>query len=649
MLYIAGLLGIIAVLAVSISKKHRWLISSYLFSCISYVSSFGDKDRYKDKLEDEEEGFSPHFDPFISTHRQQELYRAYDNNSELRLRQHGSSFSPGMMDVPMQNYQNNQSFSLSAPLPRPFEGSIPSPQLSGHIGYYSAPPNVGVNNLDGECVQQPSSSYHPLPHMNSSTNMNMGTNFKGFDRCNAPSLHPTFPPHPTPPPQYQTLITPDGLHASAPDRALQHEGSHNLTAALYPLPTGYSTQPPTSYVNNASMVNNASAGNAAYNKTAPNNTPPIAPPQASPLLQRSSPLIRPHTKQIVDSIGIKNEKLPGLLPSPIKIDAMKSPPPPPPPVFHATSDIVGNNGSSADFASENSNASPSRHVGSQMVLLSLKDLSLTTILGGGAFGQVWKGSWRGTPVAVKVLSSAIQSKIPEKEIKSFEDEVNMLASLRHPNICLFMGACLEPANRAIVTELVSRGSLWDALRAPIEKLFSAHQGPVFWPWWAVRKVLDGTLKGLLYLHCNTPPIIHRDLKSANLLLDDAFNVKICDFGLAKLRDMSNNVPMTANVGTLQWMAPEVIQGKSYSESADVFSLGMIVWELLTGKYPFEGLGQLEIAHQVVTLNVRPDIPSFLQTSAPQLVNFLRSCWDPIPEKRITADEALKLLGSVIPH
>lgn len=95
-----------------------------------------------------------------------------------------------------------------------------------------------------------------------------------------------------------------------------------------------------------------------------------------------------------------------------------------------------------------------------------------------------------------------------------------------------------------------------------------------WPSWAIRKVLDGTCKGLIYLHSNTPsPIIHRDLKSANILLDDSFNVKICDFGLARLRDFS--VQMTANVGTVQWMAPEVLLGKSYAESADIYSLGMV--------------------------------------------------------------------------
>lgn len=99
--------------------------------------------------------------------------------------------------------------------------------------------------------------------------------------------------------------------------------------------------------------------------------------------------------------------------------------------------------------------------------LQIGDLAMEHVLGGGAFGQVWRGTWRGTPVAVKVLSGALQREtMPEVELKAFVDEVSMLARLRHPNICLFMGVCIEPPNRAIVTELVTRGSLWDVLRTP---------------------------------------------------------------------------------------------------------------------------------------------------------------------------------------
>ena len=128
--------------------------------------------------------------------------------------------------------------------------------------------------------------------------------------------------------------------------------------------------------------------------------------------------------------------------------------------------------------------------------LSLRDLSLLQVIGGGGFGQVWRGTWGGTPVAVKLLTNlllpignnnnnnnhdansnnennnnavamrAIADQKGQQLLAAFEEEVTMLAKLRHPNICLFLGVCLEPPHRAIVTELVSRGSLWDALRIP---------------------------------------------------------------------------------------------------------------------------------------------------------------------------------------
>jgi hypothetical protein len=220
---------------------------------------------------------------------------------------------------------------------------------------------------------------------------------------------------------------------------------------------------------------------------------------------------------------------------------------------------------------------------SSLVSIDMKDLTLQHVLGGGAFGQVWQAMWKSTPVAVKVLSSTCGSHSNEDDLRAFNDEVQMLAHLRHPNICLFLGASLKPPNRFIVTELISRGSLWDALRKP--NIFNVSPRPssalladqtqtqgqqtrshdsFHWPWWAIRRVLDGTCRGLVYLHSHDPPIIHRDLKSANLLLDDSFHVKvcalfvptlsasqICDFGLARLRDMSANYAMTANVGTTQ--------------------------------------------------------------------------------------------------
>ena len=276
---------------------------------------------------------------------------------------------------------------------------------------------------------------------------------------------------------------------------------------------------------------------------------------------------------------------------------------------------------------------------------------LEHVIGGGAFGQVWLGNWHGTPVAVKVLSAICQRNLPNHILQSFEDEVAMLARLRHPNICLYMGAILEPPNRAIITELVTRGSLWEVLRTP--NLFDSgcrdtssnhsHQNDWFWPPWAIRRVLDDTCRGLVYLHSHVPPIIHRDLKSANLLLDDSFHVKICDFGLAKIRDFNNT--MTANVGTVQWMAPEVIRGQSYSEKADIYSLAVVAWELFTGKCPYEGMNHLEVTIAVGQRKSRLELPSHCSTIQ---CNLLYECWNEDPLLRPSAADLLKVFPTVFP-
>ena len=177
-------------------------------------------------------------------------------------------------------------------------------------------------------------------------------------------------------------------------------------------------------------------------------------------------------------------------------------------------------------------------------VIKFDDLQFEEEIGGGASGKVWRAMWRGTPVAVKVFSGPTKANyVPHAMIEKFAAEINLLKGMSHPNICLYMGACLTPPDWAIVTELAAHGSLWDSLRRPLSPPYvvadgiscwqyaprplttlSSHFPPPLapprgtWPWILVKKVAFGSARGMNYLHCGRPPILYAELGPKSLEL-----------------------------------------------------------------------------------------------------------------------------------
>ncbi|XP_042430073.1 probable serine/threonine-protein kinase PBL26 isoform X1 [Zingiber officinale] len=207
--------------------------------------------------------------------------------------------------------------------------------------------------------------------------------------------------------------------------------------------------------------------------------------------------------------------------------------------------------------------------------LATKNFRAECLLGEGGFGRVYKGYLENTGqiAAVKQLNRAgFQGN------KEFVVEVLMLSLLHHQNLVKLIGYCADGDQRLLVYEFMSMGSLEDHLLviSPNQKLLS---------WYTRMKIAYGAAQGLEYLHEKAnPPVIFRDFKSSNILLDQDFNAKLSDFGLAKLVPVGDKVHVSSRVmGTIGYCAPEYARTGHLSLKSDVYSFGVVLLELITGR------------------------------------------------------------------
>ncbi|XP_020595523.1 serine/threonine-protein kinase CTR1 isoform X2 [Phalaenopsis equestris] len=264
--------------------------------------------------------------------------------------------------------------------------------------------------------------------------------------------------------------------------------------------------------------------------------------------------------------------------------------------------------------------------------ISWDELEIRERVGAGSFGTVFRAEWHGSDVAVKVLED---QDFYDDQMKEFLREVAIMNRVRHPNLVLFMGAVTKRPHLSIVTEYLPRGSLYHLLS-------KANAGELLDRRRRLRMALD-VAKGVNYLHCLNPSIVHWDLKSPNLLVDKNWSVKVCDFGLSRLKEHTF-ISSKSAAGTPEWMAPEFLRGEPTNEKSDVFSFGVILWELLTKQQPWRGLSPGQVVGAVAFQNRRLPIP---QDTSPALAALVESCWADDPKQRPPFSSIVETLKKLI--
>ncbi|XP_067272997.1 mitogen-activated protein kinase kinase kinase 7 isoform X2 [Pseudorasbora parva] len=250
------------------------------------------------------------------------------------------------------------------------------------------------------------------------------------------------------------------------------------------------------------------------------------------------------------------------------------------------------------------------------------DIDVEEVVGRGAFGVVCKAKWKGRDVAIKTIES-------ESERNAFIVELRQLSRVNHPNIVKLYGSCSNPV--CLVMEYAEGGSLYNVLHGaePLPHYTASHAMS-----WCLQ-----CSQGVSYLHGMKPKaLIHRDLKPPNLLLVAGGTVlKICDFGTAC--DIQTH--MTNNKGSAAWMAPEVFEGNNYSEKCDVFSWGIILWEVITRRKPFDEIGGP--AFRIMWAVHRGTRPPLIKNLPKPIESLMTRCWSKDPSQRPSMEEIVKIM------
>uniref|UniRef100_A0A0E0LDS7 Protein kinase domain-containing protein n=1 Tax=Oryza punctata TaxID=4537 RepID=A0A0E0LDS7_ORYPU len=277
-------------------------------------------------------------------------------------------------------------------------------------------------------------------------------------------------------------------------------------------------------------------------------------------------------------------------------------------------------------------------------MADLSHLFIGNKFASGANSRIYRGIYKQRAVAVKMV------RIPERDEArravledQFNSEVAFLSRLYHPNIVQvtlisssqsflpqrfmsykcssggeqFIAACKKPPVYCIITEYMSQGTL---------RMYLNKKDPYSLSSETILKLALDISRGMEYLHAQG--VIHRDLKSQNLLLNDEMRVKVADFGTSCLETACQATK--GNKGTYRWMAPEMTKEKPYTRKVDVYSFGIVLWELTTCLLPFQGMTPVQAAYAASEKNLRPPLSS---SCSPVLNNLIKRCWSANPARR----------------
>lgn len=294
--------------------------------------------------------------------------------------------------------------------------------------------------------------------------------------------------------------------------------------------------------------------------------------------------------------------------------------------------------------SNNNNARPEWEIDASKLIIK-------AVIARGTFGTVHRGIYDGLDVAVKLLDWGEEGQRTAAEIASlraaFTQEVAVWHKLNHPNVTKFIGAKMGSSGLQIQTEsgLISMPSniccvVVEYLPGGALKNYLIKNRRKKLAFKVVHQLALDLARGLSYLH--SQKIVHRDVKTENMLLDKSRTLKIADFGVARV-EASNPSDMTGETGTLGYMAPEVLNGDPYNRKCDVYSFGICLWEIYCCDMPYPDLSFSEVTSAVVRQNLRPEIPRCCPSS---LSNVMKKCWDANPDRRPEMDEVVSLLEAI---